>query len=147
MFSPSNGARIKYQNSPTYDAVTGAAISYGEDRSNPQAFDQVTGLPVGTQATVNITGAVPAAAPVQEPAADEGGFATVTKIADSSYETPPVIEVAEGLTIRQIRNIHGNELSLSPSMIALVNGEQVGDNEAVNEGDSVVFKEPAKRRG
>lgn len=146
-FSPANGSRIRYADSPVYDPNTGSTIVYGEDRSNPAAFDQTTGLPIGTTATVNV---VNTAAPVTAPATNEAasvGSASVTKIADSAYETPPVVDAAAGLTIRQIRSMFGGQLSLTSSMIALVNGEQANETDVVEDGDNVVFKEPAKRRG
>ena len=145
-FDQVSGARIKYADSVPFDGITGRAIIYGLDHSNPAEFDQVTGLPTGVTATIQVQNAPQMAAPAAAPAIDYG-VVSVTRIADQAYTEYPLLQVRGGQTVAQIRAEVRDRLGLGTGMVAVVNGQIVSDTTVVNGGAGVIFKETAKQRG
>ena len=140
IFNPTNGTRIRYSDSPIYD-IYGGMITYGEDRSDPTRWNQMTGEPLNVNVTVNVT---PAAAPAPQQAQAP---VTVGRLADNVYETYPTYQTTGGRTVRDIRINFSRELGLRDTMIAIVDGEAVGEGTVVNPGSNVTFREGAKARG
>lgn len=139
-YDAATGQRIRYIDSPVVDRLN-RPIYYGMDHSNRSEWDQNTGLPLGVTATVHIEdNRVSAPEEPEEPV-------TVTRIGDQGYEAIPVFDTASGQTVRQLRATYRDRLNLTTTMIALVDGVTAQDSDVVTEGQAVVFKEPAKRRG
>lgn len=148
-FNPTNGRRIRYDDSPAYDPNTGRALTYGEDRRGP-AWNQETGLPASMDAQVNLTHAgttIPVEEAAPEVYEDDAEPVTVTRIMDQGYEDYGTFETAAGQTVAQIRRAYAAQLSLTDDMIAVVNGVSATNDAVVEEGSNVVFKAAAKRRG
>jgi hypothetical protein len=139
-FNPVTGCRIRYADSPSFDQY-GQMIPYGEDRTDPTRWNQMTGEPSNVNVTVNINQAQEqVAAPVQPPV-------TVKRLADNVYETYPTFTTSGGRTVRDIRNQFARDLGLRDTMIAIVDGEAAAEGIVVPAGATITFREGAKARG
>lgn len=147
IFNPTNGNRIRYADSPLYDAGN-FPIVYAEDRSDPTRWNQMTGEPANVNVTVNVAGAgvAPPAAQAQAQAAPQR-LVTVQRLTDNAYETFPTFTTSGNRTVRDIRTQFRHDLGLRDTMVAIVNGEAVGDGSVVPDGAVITFREGAKQRG
>jgi hypothetical protein len=144
-FNPVTGSRIRYSDSPLFDQY-GLTIVYGEDRSDPTRWNQLTGEPANVAVTVNVQQAQVAQ---QAQATQQAPAMTVTvqRLADNVYETYPTYTTTGNRTVRDIRNQFSRDLGLRDTMIAVVNGEATAEGVVVPAGATITFREGAKARG
>jgi len=143
-FNPLSGSRIRYADSPAFDQF-GMSIIYGEDRSDPIRWNQLTGEPTNVAVTVNVQQARQAQPQAVDQAQPQN--VTVQRLADNVYETYPVYTAVGNRTVRDIRAQFARELGLRDTMIAVVNGEATAEGVVVPAGATVTFREGAKARG
>lgn len=66
---------------------------------------------------------------------------------DSQLTNYEPIEVPEGMSVQDVFNEYKHRLNLKPEMLALVNGEPKPMGYALEERDSLYWKEDSKARG
>lgn len=66
---------------------------------------------------------------------------------DSQLTNYEPIEVPSGMSIQDVFNEYRTRLNLKPEMLALINGEPRSKDTALQENDSLYWKEETKARG